>query len=137
MSRTVDLINIGMQEEIANRVGMNGPQYISSSTGSAQSTATLIGGPNGANVISINASANAALTFSPTTEILDQYTLYCTGTVITIFTPVSTSGSWHTGSATTSFTIASGKSAIIMRAGPEPFPTGSIVSDRWIYTLSA
>lgn len=139
MALTKDLIGIGMPEEEANRVGVNGPQYITTSTGSAASTATIIGGPNGANLITVNASANAALTFSPSTELADVFTIANVGTTLVIFTPYSTSSAWQTGStsATNSLSMASGKSAMIWRVGPEPAPAGSVLSDRWIYVLTA
>lgn len=135
MARTVDLMGVGMPAEEANRAGSNGPQYVTTSTGSLQSTATIIGGPNGANIISFNASANAAFTFSSTTEIGDQFILTNVGTTVTIFT--ATGGTWMVGSATASVGIASGKSLLVTRFGPEAFPAGSVVSDLWIYTLSA
>jgi hypothetical protein len=140
MARAIELMGIGVNAEEAQRDGDLGPQYYTSATAtitSVQSTTSIIGGPNGATIIEFNTSAAAAVTFNAQTEMDRTYTLYCVGTVVTIYTPTSTSGSWQTGSATTSFTIASGKTAYVTRLGPVPFPTGSVVSDRWIYTLSA
>jgi hypothetical protein len=141
MARAIDLMGIGVNAEEANRDGDIGPQYYTSATAtitSVQSTTSIIGGPNGATIIEFNASSAAAVTFHPNTEIDRTYTLYNSGgTTMTIYTPVSTSGSWQTGSATTSMTIGSGKTAFITRLGGVPFPTGSVIADRWIYTLSA
>lgn len=136
MARAIELMGIGVNAEEANRNGDIGPQYYSTSTGSLQSTATIIGGPNGGTILELNASANAAFTFNANTEIDRTYTLYAPGTTMTVFTP--TTGTWQTGSTSTSssFTIASGKSAYAFRVGPIPFPTGSIAADRWIFTLS-
>lgn len=136
MARAIELMGIGVPTEQALRDGDLGPQYIASATGtgSAQSTATLIGGPNGATILELAASAGAAFTFMNNTEVDRQYTLYAPGTTMTIYTPLSTS-LWQTSA--TSFTIASGKTAIAFRVGPIPFPTGSVATDRWLYTLSA
>ena len=136
-ARVIDLLENGMPVELANQVGAVGPQYLTTSASSVQSTATIIGGPNGANILELNCSTSAAVTFSATTPIGEEYFLYNTGTAITIFLPTSTSPSFQTGSATTSLSLVSGKSAIIFRAGPVPYPTGSVVADRWIYTLTA
>jgi len=134
MARAIELMGVGMAAEEAIREGDLGPYYASVSTGSAQSTATIIGGPNGATILELAASANAAFTFSNTTEVDRQYTLYAPGTTMTIYTPVSTSF-WQTSA--TSFTIGSGKVAFAFRVGPIPFPTGSVATDRWLYTISA
>jgi hypothetical protein len=135
--RTVDLIDIGLPMEIANRLGDNGPQYISTSSGGGTSTATVIGGQNGANQLVLNASASAAFVFGAATELGDEYRLANIGTTCTIFTP--STGFWQTGSTSSqaSFSLTSGKTAWCFRVGPVPFPTGSVSADQWVYILSA
>lgn len=135
--RTVDLIDIGVPMEIANRLGDNGPFYASASSGGGTSTATVIGGANGANQICFNASSGAAFVFGAGTELGDEYRLTNIGTTISIFTP--STGFWQSGSTSSqaSFSLTSGKTAWCFRMGPLPFPSGSISADQWVYILSA
>jgi hypothetical protein len=134
MARAIELMGIGMAAEEAIREGDLGPAYVSTSISGTQSTATVIGGPNGATILELAASAGAAFTFHPQTEIDRTYTIYAPGTTMTIFTPSAVS---LFQTSATSFTIGSGKTAFVFRVGPIPFPTGSVATDRWLYQLSA
>lgn len=126
-----DLIGLGMPPEEAIREGDVGPQYISTFTGGAASTATTIGGPTGATLLECNGSASAALVFLSTTERDRWYTIYNTGSnALNIFCPIGSSFQASTGSVQV---VSVNGVNFAFRIGPVPSPTGSISSDRWIW----
>lgn len=130
-----DLMGVGMTAEEALREGDVGPQFLSSVTssftGGAASTASTIGGPNGATILELQGSSGAALVFLNTTEKDRWYTLYNTGSnAISIFCPIGSSFQTATGSVNT---VTVGGVNYIFRLGPVPNPTGSVTADRWIF----
>lgn len=126
-----DLMGVGMTAEEAIREGDVGPQFINTFTGGAASTASTIGGPNGATILELQGSASAALVFLSTTEKDRWYTIYNTGSnAVNIFCPIGSSFQTATGSVQA---VSVGGVNYIFRLGPIPNPTGSVSTDRWIF----
>lgn len=131
MPLAIDLMGVGMAAEEALREGDVGPQLVTTFSGQAASTASTIGGPNGATILELQGSASAALTFMSNTERDRWYTIYNTGSnAVNIFCPIGSSFQTATGSVQA---VSVGGVNFVFRLGPVPNPTGSISSDRWIF----
>ncbi len=139
MALAQDLTGIGVSAEEAIRVGDTGPTYLTGLGGSAISIATKIGGPTGPTLIEINVSTASvgSVVFNTLTEIDRPYTIVnSSANPGNVFPPTSTA-SFNGLTAGNSFSLPANKVAYISRLGPIPFVSGSIASDRWIYSVSA
>lgn len=138
MSLTKDLMGVGVTAEEAIRVGDVGPQYLTVLGGSAISTATQIGGPNGATILEINVttSTSGSVVFLPTTEIDRWYTIVNSSSNAGNVFPCCAGSSFNGLGNGLSFSLPGNKVAYVARMGPIPTPTGSVAADRWLYTLS-
>jgi hypothetical protein len=143
MTLTKDLMGIGVAAEEAIRVGDVGPQYLATLGGSAVSTATQIGGPNGATILELNPGSVAgsvnSVVFLATTELDRTYTLINSNSTnsANVFPATASAASFNGLGAGASFAIPANKVAYVARMGAVPPVSGSIASDRWIYTLSS
>ncbi len=133
-----DIVAIGEPAEEALRVADSGPLTLSGLGGSTQTLATKVGGPTGATLLECNPTTNAvsSIVFLSTTELDREYTIenVSGSNAMNIFPPVG--GNFNGLGNNTSFSLPANKVAYVCRFGPMPPPTGSVASDRWIYSLS-
>jgi len=139
MALAKDLMVIGVTAEEAIRVGDTGPQYLTGLGGSSISTATQVGNPNGATILEINPTTNAvsSIVFVTTTELDRTYTIINSSANAGNVLPPTTTASFNGLGNGASFSLPANKVAYVARMGAVPPGTGSISSDRWIYTVSA
>lgn len=139
MALSKDLMGIGVAAEEAIRVGDTGPKYLTGLGGSAISSATSIGGPNAETILELNVSTASvgSVVFATTTELDRWYTLINSSSNAGNVFPPTTTASFNGLSNGASFSIPANKVAYVARMGAVPPVSGSISSDRWIYTLSA